>query len=100
MNFILHNIIPLLFGLLAVSLLIYSIIDYIKYRQQILIIHIERCLKILRATKNKDNINSIHDDIDDSIQLLEFILENNKRKDEKNDEKEKLNNWRESNINT
>ena len=91
MNFILHNIVPLLIGLLAVSILIYSIIDYIKYKQQILVIHIERCLKILKATKNKDSINSIHDDIDDSIQLLEFILEHNKRKDEKkngNEEKE------------
>ena len=50
-----------------------------------------RC-KVLRMMIDKKNIAyDIHDDIDDSIQLLEFILEHNKRKDEKkngNEEKE------------
>ena len=87
----------LLMGLLIIlvslnSIIIYIHIDNKRFKKQLVLIHIERCLKILRASRNSNNINNIHHNIDESIKLLEFILENNKRKDEKNDEKEELNN--------
>lgn len=67
---------------------IYLYIDNRRFNNQLVVIHIQRCINALKETKNCNDIDKIHDSITNSIMLLEFILENNKRKDENDDEKE------------
>ena len=73
--------------LISIFSLIYTYIDNKRFDDQLVIIHIKRCLKYLREMKSCKDIDILHNNTDEVIKLLEFILKNNsKRKDETDEE--------------